>query len=253
MKRITDELTDTIKKLDIEDPEGRAEKMLAYLDAILKANEEVNLTAISDRDEAVRKHLIDSLSCAGLGEFREAVDGEAAIDGGPSAAKTIVDVGTGGGFPGVPLAIAFPKIRFTLIDSLEKRLRIVADICEKLDIRNVEVVHGRAEDLAREEDHRDYYDLCISRAVANMQTLCELCLPFVRRGGSFIAYKGPECVNEVRSAAKAMELLEGQLVSISPQPAFSGMDGHSLVLIKKTGVTDPRYPRRAGIPSKKPL
>ena len=233
------ELKKTLKNLNIESPEEKAEKMLTYLDRILEANESVNLTAIRDREEAVRKHLLDSLSCAGQEEF--------------GAAQTVVDVGTGGGFPGVPLAIAFPGKRFSLIDSLEKRLRIVAEICQDLGITNVETFHGRAEDLAREEDHRDYYDICISRAVANMQTLCELCLPFVKKGGRFIAYKGPECVEEVKSAAKAMEELDARLVAVSSQPAVEGMDGHSLVLIEKTGVTDPRYPRKAGTPGRKPL
>lgn len=245
------ELLEALKKLGVEDPGAKAETMMAYLDRVLEANEQVNLTAITAREEAIRKHLMDSLSCATLAEFPGSpTKGE---DPGAPDAPTAVDVGTGGGFPGVPLAIAFPEIRFTLIDSLEKRLRIVAEVCEDLGIENVEVFHGRAEDLAREEDHRDYYDLCVSRAVANMQTLCELCLPFVKKGGHFIAYKGPECVEEVKSAAKAMEALEGKLVSISPQPASEGMDGHSLVVIEKTGVTDPRYPRKAGIPGKKPL
>lgn len=233
------ELLETLKKLDITDPETKAEKMLDYLESILEANRKVNLTAITDRQEAIRKHLIDSLSCAGIAEFR--------------GRATAVDLGTGGGFPGVPLAIAFPEMGFSLIDSQEKKLRIIEDICEKLGIDNVEVFHGRAEDLAREEDHRDYYDICLSRAVANMQTLCELCLPFVRKGGHFIAYKGPECVEEVKSAAKAMEELEGKLVSIAPQPAAEGMEGHSLVIVEKLGVTDPRYPRKAGIPAKRPL
>ena len=235
------ELIEALKKLDIEDPEQKAEKMIAYVDRILEANEHVNLTAITDREEAIRKHLIDSLSCA------EAAGGHKCVP------KTAVDIGTGGGFPGVPLAIALPETEFTLIDSVEKKLRIVDEICRDLGIDNVEVCHGRAEDLAREEDHRDYYDLCVSRAVANMQTLCELCLPFVKKGGRFIAYKGPECVEEVKSAAKAMEALEGKLQAIMPQPRAEGMEGHSLVIIDKTGVTDPRYPRKAGIPSKKPL
>ena len=234
-------LIEALKKLKIDDAKATAgaEKMLAYLDRVLEANEQVNLTAITDREEAVRKHLLDSLSCAGEEEFVEA--------------KTIVDLGTGGGFPGVPLAIAFPEKCFSLIDSQEKKLKIVAEICEDLAIENVEVFHGRAEDLAREEDHRDYYDLCLSRAVANMQTLCELCLPFVKKGGHFIAYKGPECLEEVKAAAKAMEELEGKLVSIRPQAASEGMDGHSLVVLEKTGVTDPRYPRKAGTPGRKPL
>lgn len=235
MERLIKELED----LGVSGTEDKAKTLIEYREKILKANENINLTAITDRDEFIAKHIIDSLGCANLPEFEQA--------------KAVIDVGTGGGFPGVPLAVAFPDKEFTLIDSLNKRLKVVETACRQLGINNVEVIHGRAEDLAREEDYRDYYDLCVSRAVAPMNVLCELCLPFVRKGGSFIAFKGPECVEEVKTAAKAMEKLDAKLVSIIPQLKSQGMEGHSLVLLEKTGTTDPLYPRRAGKPAKSPL
>ena len=216
------------------------ETMLSYLDEILDANEQVNMTAITDRDEAIAKHLIDSLACAGLESFE--------------SAETVIDVGSGGGFPGVPLAIAFPEKKFVLLDSLKKRMDIVAAICESLVITNVQTIHGRAEDLARGELHRDAYDFCVSRAVANMRVLAELCLPFVKPGGSFVANKGPDCEEEVAAAAKAIELLGGELVGIvGEETSAAEISGHRLVVVKKVGPTPDRFPRRAGKPAKAPL
>lgn len=233
----------------------KMQTMLAYLDEILRINEQVNMTAITDRDEAIVKHLTDSLACEELEAFK--------------SAKTVIDVGSGGGFPGVPLAIAYPEKKFVLLDSLKKRMDIVAEICESLGITNVQTIHGRAEDLARDAIHRDAYDLCVSRAVANMRTLTELCLPFVKVGGTFVAYKGSDCGEEVASAAKAIELLGGELEKIeaadggrgeaaSVDPVESaGVDpaisGHKLVVIRKIAPTPDRFPRRAGKPGKEPL
>ena len=153
----------------------------------------------------------------------------------------------------MPLAVAFPEKEFTLIDSLNKRIRFIDETCHSLGITNVHPLHGRAEDLARNEDMRDSFDLCISRAVANLSTLLELCLPFVRPGGYFLAYKGADCEKEVEAAEKAMELLDGKLVEIIDQTSARGMEEHKLVLIRKESPTDPAYPRRAGKPAKAPL
>ena len=163
------------RKLDIAFSPDKEDKLSGYMDEILELNQHINLTAITDRDEFIRKHYIDSLLCVSYDEFKNA--------------KNIIDVGTGGGFPGVPLAVAFPEKNFVLIDSLNKRIKIINELCEKLGIMNVRAVHGRAEELARKKDMRDSFDLCVSRAVANMSTLTEYCLPFVKKGGCFIAYK----------------------------------------------------------------
>ena len=229
------ELNAFMKKMNIDGTDEKSETLLRYMDGVLKWNEKVNLTAITDRDEFVQKHLIDSLLCAETPAFAEA--------------SFICDVGTGGGFPGVPLAVCYPDKEFVLMDSLGKRVRIVRQLCDELNIGNVTAVHGRAEDLARQNAYRDRFDLCVSRAVANMRVLCEYCMPFVRPGGHFVAYKGPDCESEIDDALEAVHLLGGEQPEISRLPHL----GHSLVIIRKTQFTPEAYPRRAGTPSKKPL
>lgn len=232
-------IVDMLSQMNIAYSLSKEQQLLGYMEEILEKNRHINLTAITDREEFLQKHYMDSLLCTGSREFQEAV--------------SVIDVGTGGGFPGIPLAVCFPEKGFLLIDSLNKRIRIINELCEKLQIRNVRAVHGRAEDLARQKDMRENFDLCVSRAVANMSTLCEYCLPFVRVGGTFIAYKGPDCRMEVEAASKAIQILGGKL----QRQENSGFDGvpfdHKLIYISKTKTTLPKYPRKAGIPSKEPL
>ena len=228
-----------LSQQNIEVSETALEKMEKYMVEILKLNEEINLTAITDRDEFIEKHFVDSLLAAGLDEM--------------NGAARILDIGTGAGFPGIPLALAFGDKEFVLADSLNKRIKIIEELCSKIEIVNVKAVHGRAEDLARKAEFRESFDACVSRAVANMSTLSEYCLPFVRSGGAFIAYKGPDCESEVAEAAKAIETLGGGGVQIvSPQIGGVPFD-HRLVIVKKIGATPPEYPRKAGTPAKKPL
>ena len=191
-----------IEKLHIANPGEKEEQLLKYMEGVLEWNEKVNLTAITDRDEFIQKHFIDSLLCAGTLEFTDS--------------SSICDIGTGGGFPGVPLAICYPDKQFTLMDSLEKRLKIVRQLCNEIGVENVEVVHGRAEELARQKDYREQFDLCVSRAVANMRVLSEYCLPFVKTGGCFIAYKGPDCQSEIDDARRAIQILGGDEPEIRP-------------------------------------
>lgn len=223
----------------VEHSDRKQEQLTGYMEEILRLNESVNLTAITDRREFIQKHYADSLLCAELDEFR--------------SAGTVIDVGTGGGFPGVPLAIAFPEKQFTLIDSLNKRIKIVNELCEKLGIANVTAIHGRAEELARKKELREIFDLCVSRAVANMSTLAEYCLPFVKMGGSFIAYKGPDCDDEIREAQRAIDLLGGRLAG-DVRPGGEDMPfDHRLIIIQKEKNTPSKFPRKAGKPSKEPL
>ena len=229
------ELRSLIEQLNNENPEEKEEQLVKYMEGVLEWNQKVNLTAITNRKEFILKHFIDSLLCAETLAFTEA--------------SSICDVGTGGGFPGVPLAICFPDKQFTLMDSLEKRLRIVRQLCEEIGIENVQVVHGRAEELARQKQYREQFDLCVSRAVANMRVLSEYCLPFVKRGGCFIAYKGPDCEKEIEDAEKAIQLLGGDRPEIRSLTHLE----HKLVLVKKTAQTPAAYPRKAGTPAKKPL
>lgn len=232
---IMEELKAYLKQLNIEGTDAKAQKLERYMEAVLEWNEKVNLTAITDRKEFVRKHFIDSLLCAQTDAF--------------TGAASVCDVGTGGGFPGVPLAVCYPDKEFVLMDSLDKRVRIVRQLCEEIGIGNVTVIHGRAEELARKADFREHFDLCVSRAVANMRVLSEYCLPFVREGGTFIAYKGADCDAEIAEAEHAIRLLGGGAPLILPLTQLE----HSLVIIKKENATPPAYPRKAGTPSKKPL
>ena len=235
MKRVKEILAQ--QNIDIR--ESALDKMVKYMDEILKLNEEINLTAITDRDEFIEKHFVDSLLAAGLSEF--------------SGAARILDIGTGAGFPGIPLALAFEDKEFVLADSLNKRVKIIESLCEKLGIGNVKAVHGRAEDLAKRGEYRESFDICVSRAVAGMSTLSEYCLPFVKPGGIFVAYKGPDCEEEVAQAAKAIDLLGGGDVKIlSPQSGEASFD-HRLVIVRKVANTPSAYPRKAGTPAKKPL
>lgn len=216
-----------------------AQQLELYMEGILSWNEKVNLTSITDRNEFLVKHFLDSVLCCGFPEFQ--------------TAKHIIDVGTGGGFPGVPLAVVSPEKQFILMDSLKKRLNIIDELTSSIGIRNVSTVHARAEELARNKEHREQYDLCVSRAVANLATLSEYCLPFIRQGGYLLAYKGPDAEEEIAQAKKAIFLLGGQLERIESAPLNRyGLD-HRILFIKKVRNTPAKYPRKAGTPSKDPL
>ena len=227
-----------MKDLGIEDGEKKEETLLNYMDLVLERNQKVNLTAITEPEEFIKKHYMDSLAAARLPEFREA--------------ETVIDLGTGAGFPGVPLAVCFPEKDFLLADSLNKRIGVIREFCAELGIDNVTAVHGRAEDLGRQDDLREHFDVCVSRAVADLSVLAEYCLPFVKVGGWFLSYKGPDCGQEVSEADHAISTLGGAVENI----VNTGRDGHTdhkMVLIKKIESTPSTYPRRAGKPVKSPL
>lgn len=235
-------MEELMKVFDIPGVDSSDEKLRqlsGYMEGILDFNESINLTAITDRKEFIAKHYIDSLMCAAMDEINDA--------------DTVIDVGTGGGFPGVPLAIAFPEKKFTLIDSLNKRIKIVNQLCDELEIKNVRAIHGRAEELARKKDMREQFDICVSRAVANMATLSEYCLPFVKVGGSFIAYKGPDCESEVKEASNVIEKLGGCLLRIERPEADGVAFDHRLIVVKKIAATAAKFPRKPGTPSKEPM
>lgn len=227
------------ENLNMEYTQKKERQLIRYMEEILEKNKYINLTAITDMKEFIQKHYIDSWLCVTSEEFRNA--------------GTVIDVGTGGGFPGVPLAICFPDKKFILIDSLNKRIKIINEICERLGIDNVKAIHGRAEELARKKEMRDAYDLCVSRAVANMSTLCEYCLPFVKVGGSFIAYKGPDFGQELDVARKAINLLSSSLLRVESPQIVGVPFSHKLIYIKKVKPTTSKYPRKAGTPSKEPI
>ena len=234
-----EQLRNAFGKLSVPADEATLSKFEEYMRMVLSWNEKVNLTAITDRGDFVRKHFIDSLLCTG---FPEVVN-----------ADEIVDVGTGAGFPGVPLALVFQNKRISLIDAANKKVRILSEIVSALGLTNVSLICGRAEELARRAEHREKFDVCVSRAVANLSTLSEYCLPFVKVGGAFISYKGQSADDELAEAAGAiMELGGGNAEARRPHMEEFGMN-HSLIVVRKIAPTPDKYPRRPGLPAKDPL
>lgn len=232
-------LKKSFEAMNIENRQELIEKFRIYMEGVLEWNEKVNLTAITNPDEFVIKHFIDSIICANYPEYINAVK--------------IIDVGTGAGFPGIPLSIISPEKEFILMDSLNKRLKIIDELCQRADIKNVVTLHARAEELAKNKAHREKYDLCVSRAVANMAVLAEYCLPFIKVGGFLMAYKGPEAENEVKEAEHALSLLGGKAEEIRNGNLKEFGIEHKVVLIKKMKNTPSKFPRKAGTPAKEPL
>lgn len=232
-----DRLEDALEKLNIN-RKVDYDKFEKYMVGILEWNEKVNLTNITDHDEFIEKHYIDSIVIANQDEFIEA--------------DKIIDVGTGGGFPGVPLAILFPEKNFILLDSLNKRLKIINQLTNEIGINNVTTIHGRAEELAKKPELRESFDMCLSRAVANLTSLSELCIPFVKKNGTFIAYKGPGINEELENAQKAIEILGGSISKIEDVNINNNME-HKLLFINKIKNTPKKYPRKPGEPVRNPI
>lgn len=232
-------LKQALEQLTIPNLGHKIDLFRLYRDLVLDWNEKVNLTAIKDPSEFELKHFVDSLQGATFQGFLDA--------------KNVIDVGTGAGFPGIPLAISYPEKQFILMDSLNKRIVILQEIVSKLGLSNVEVIHGRAEDLGRDKRHRERYDISLSRAVAHLSVLSEYCLPFVRVGGYFGSYKGPSSGPELLEAKKAIHALGGSF-RMEDHGFFNQAPlDHRIFWIEKVKPTMSNYPRKAGIPSKSPL
>ncbi|MBQ9828669.1 MAG: 16S rRNA (guanine(527)-N(7))-methyltransferase RsmG [Lachnospiraceae bacterium] len=215
------------------------EMLLSYQEMLEAGNRVMNLTAVTELSEVCTKHYLDSLSIVKAVDLR--------------AVNTMIDVGTGAGFPGMVLKIMFPHINTVLLDSLNKRVGFLNDVISSLGLTDVEAVHMRAEDAAASEKYRESFDLCVSRAVASLSVLSEYCLPFVSEGGLFVAYKTQSAGEEIRDAAGAIKLLGGRK---EKEESFFLPDtdmGRRLVVIRKIKPTDRRYPRKAGVPAKAPL
>lgn len=232
-------LTNALEKLNIPFDDRTITQFKTYMEGILEWNEKVNLTSITEESEFIKKHYIDSVICCAYPEFQ--------------CAEKIIDIGTGAGFPGIPLAILYPDKEFLLLDSLNKRIKIIDELAKTIGIQNIILRHGRAEEIAREKECREQFDFCVSRAVANLSVLSEYCLPFVKVGGWFAAYKSAESVGEIQDSIHAIRILGGCLEETRPSK-IDGFDlDHNIVMIKKIKNTMAKYPRKAGTPTKEPL
>lgn len=235
-----------LEELNIVLADAQFNQFLTYYEMLVEKNKVMNLTSITDFDEVMKKHFVDSLSLVKVCDLR----------GGLS----VIDVGTGAGFPGVPLKIAFPDLKLTLLDSLNKRVGFLQEVIKKLDLQNAEAVHGRAEDFAKQGQLREAFDLCVSRAVANLSTLSEYCLPYVKVGGRFISYKSDKInmeldgnETEMEAAEHAISVLGGKLVEQKEFTLPYSDIERNLVVIEKSRPTPKQYPRKAGTAAKKPL
>lgn len=226
--------------IEIQLSDVQIEQFCIYYEMLVEKNKVMNLTAITEFEDVVQKHFVDSVILPK--QFVKEVNKVA-----------LIDVGTGAGFPGIPLKIVYPEMKVVLLDSLNKRILFLREVIDKLDLTNIEAVHARAEDGARNLLYREKFNLCVSRAVANLSTLSEYCLPFLAVGGTFISYKSGVVEEELEKAEKGIKMLGGM---VEEKIAFSlpGSDiSRSFIVIKKEKKTGKQYPRKAGMPAKQPL
>lgn len=232
-------LEQKLGELGIKQDQNQLERFHKFYQLLIEWNKVMNLTGITEYEDVVEKHFVDSLSII------KAVD--------LSRIHTVIDVGTGAGFPGIPLKIAFPHLRVVLLDSLNKRIKFLDEVISQLGLTEIRTIHGRAEEYARKEEYREQFDLCVSRAVANLSTLSEYCLPYIQVGGIIVPYKSGEIDDEVEQSKKAVRILGGNIKDVM-KFELPGTDIHrSFVLIHKEQHTQKKYPRKAGIPAKEPL
>ena len=222
-----EKLKEISKQINIDLNENQLDKFKKYMNLLLEWNEKINLTAITEESEIITKHFIDSLT---ISKYIKDTD-------------RIIDIGTGAGFPGVPLKIEKENNEIVLMDSLNKRIKYLEDIIEKLQLKRITAVHGRAEDFGIKEEYREKFDIATARAVANLPVLLEYCLPFVKVGGYFLCMKGPDVEEELNAARKALEVLGGKIEKI--EIPFDDIR-HSIIVIKKVASTPKKYPRNAG-------
>lgn len=236
-KNFSTKLKELAEKIEIMLDEEQINKYYDYMNLLLEWNEKINLTAITEQDDVILKHFIDSMTS--LKYLEES--------------KTIIDVGTGAGFPGIPIAIVDKEKKVTLVDSLNKRIKFLDDVKEKIDLKNVVTIHSRAEDIGKDAKHREKYDVAISRAVANLATLAEYLLPLVTIGGKCICMKGANIEEEIENSKIAIKKLGGKIEKVEEFYLPDSDMKRNIIVIRKINKTDQKYPRKAGIPSKEPL
>ena len=230
-----------LEELNITLTDEQIEQFLQYYEMLVEKNKVMNLTGITEYEEVIQKHFLDSLSLIRV------------IPDIASQKLTVIDLGTGAGFPGIPLKIAFPELEITLMDSLNKRILFLQEVIDALGLKKVSAVHGRAEEMASNATHRQQYDLCVSRAVSNLAVLTEYCLPFVKKGGLFVSYKSADSDAEIQEGKNAISILGGKLTSVDKFQLPDSDLRRALVCIKKVKDTPKKYPRKAGTPAKLPL
>jgi 16S rRNA (guanine527-N7)-methyltransferase len=228
-----------LSQINLTLSENQINQFMNYYDLLIEWNNVMNLTTITDFEEVVMKHFIDSLSIVKYVDL--------------SQLETAIDIGTGAGFPGIPLKIAFPNIKFTLLDSVNKKVDFLNDVIDNLNLQDITAIHGRAEDLAQMSDQREMYDIAVSRAVAQLNTLAEYCMPFVKEGGMFVPYKSGEIEQELLNANNAVKIFGGNIVKVEHFILPNSDINRSFVIIKKNEKTPNKYPRKAGKPSKQPI
>ena len=235
----TDTLEKETKQLGITLSEKQIQQFIRYYELLVEWNSFMNLTAITEYEEVMEKHFVDSLAAVKVCDFHQV--------------KSLIDIGTGAGFPGIPLKIAFPHLEVVLLDSLNKRTKFLNEVINQLGLENIRTIHGRAEDYAKQKEYREQFDMCVSRAVANLSTLSEYCIPYVKNTGDFISYKSGKIEEEVEQARKAVFILGGKISKIEKFCLADTDMERSFVIIKKEKKTPGKYPRKAGMPSKEPL
>lgn len=219
--------------------ENKYNKFIKYKDLIKEWNQKVNITAITEDSDIIKKHFIDSIKIFKFSPL--------------ASAKSIIDIGTGGGFPGIPIKIMEEKKEVVLLDSLNKRVKFLDEVIKNLNLFNISTIHGRAEDFAQVDKYREMFDVAVSRAVANLTTLSELCIPYVKVNGYFVAMKGPSVEEEIIQAKNALSILGGKIEDIIQVSIEDSDLKHNLVIVKKIKSTPNTYPRQAGTASKNPL
>ena len=232
-------IKEAFQKIQIELTERQIGQFEQYYEYLVKKNEVMNLTAITEFSEVVQKHFVDSLM------IRELLE--------PKSGEYWLDLGTGAGFPGIPLKIVYPELKLVLLDSLNKRVKFLQEVIELLGLKEITAVHGRAEEMARKPEYREQFDCCVSRAVANLASLSEYCLPFVRLDGCFVPYKSEKIQEEIKGAEKAVQVLGGRIEEQKELYLPDSDIYRCLLLIRKEKPSPKKYPRKAGTPTKEPI